>query len=95
MGAGGHVFEQEVHLINALIDMPVAAIPGLISWPGRFRKPDTSGAGCLVYALFIVILMPIAGIIMLFDKNPETKAIGLALLIIGVILWIALGLVQA
>lgn len=59
----------------------------------RGRRSDNDTAmGCVVYALLILFFMPIVGLVFVCGKDPEKKTIGWFLLIIGIILWIVIGI---
>lgn len=63
---------------------------------GRRRRSDDDAAlGCVVYAILGMIFMPIAGLYLLGTKDPEKRTLGLILLIVGIILWIIVGIGSA
>jgi len=51
-----------------------------------------TGMGCLVMLVLGLIAMPIVGFFMLFSGDTESKALGLVLLIVGIIIWVAAGI---
>lgn len=57
----------------------------------RHRKNDDAALGCVVYALLIVFFMPIVGLVLVCSKDPQKKPLGWVLLIVGLILWFAIG----
>lgn len=59
---------------------------------GRHHHNDDSGLGCLVILLLAIFAMPIVGLYMVFKGDESQKALGIVLTIIGVILWIYLGI---
>ena len=56
-------------------------------------KGDNAGMGCLVLALLAVFFMPLVGVYMVFEGNDQEKGIGVALTIVGVIVWIMFKLI--
>ena len=62
---------------------------------GRKRSDDDAAIGCVIYLILIVFFMPIVGFALVCGKNPDKKALGWVLLIIGIILWIVVGVMSA
>lgn len=62
---------------------------------GRKRSDDDAAIGCIVYLLLIIFFMPIVGLFLICGKDPDKKPIGWVLLIIGIILWIVVGVMSA
>ena len=62
---------------------------------GRKRSDDDAAIGCIVYLLLIIFFMPIVGLFLICRKDPDKKPIGWVLLIIGIILWIVVGVMSA
>lgn len=58
----------------------------------RRTRSDDTGVGCLVFAMLAVFLMPLAGVYMIFAGDGEQKGIGIALTIVGIIVWAMIGL---
>ena len=50
-----------------------------------------SGIGMLVIAILAIVAMPIVGLYFLFREDPSNRVLGVVLLILGVCLWIWLG----
>lgn len=59
---------------------------------GRHHHNDDSGLGCVVILLLAIFAMPIVGLYMVSKGDEGQKVMGIILMIIGVILWIYLGL---
>ena len=57
----------------------------------RHHHSDDSGLGCVVIILLAIFAMPIVGLYMVFKGDEGQKALGIILTVIGVILWIYLG----
>jgi hypothetical protein len=57
----------------------------------RSRSSDDEAIGCLVYAILAVFLMPFFGLAFVLGKDPEKKTLGWVLLVVGIILWIVIG----
>lgn len=56
----------------------------------RGGSSDDSGMGCLVMIIMALIAMPLVGLYMLIKgKDDGQKVIGLILLVVGIIIWIA------
>ena len=54
---------------------------------------SSSGGGCLVAVIMAVIAMPLLGLYLAFaGESDDQKVIGVALLIVGIIVWIKLGM---
>lgn len=57
----------------------------------RRRKGSTDNAlGCVVTALVWILFMPIVGLVFVCGNDPDRKALGWAMLIGGIILWLML-----
>lgn len=54
----------------------------------RRRSDDDAAMGCIVYAILAIFFMPIVGLVLVCGKDPEKKALGWVLLVVGIILWI-------
>lgn len=63
----------------------------------RYRRHsnDDAAMGCIVYLLLILFFMPLVGLYFVCGKDPEKKTLGWVLLIIGIILWIVVGVMSA
>lgn len=59
---------------------------------GRGSRKDDTGLGCLVYVIMAVLLMPLVGLYMLIAGDKEQKGIGIALTIVGIIIWAMSGM---
>lgn len=57
----------------------------------RQGNSDDGMMGCLAIVILAIIAMPIVGVVMMISKEQEKKTIGLILTIIGVVLWIVIG----
>lgn len=58
----------------------------------RHHRCDDSGTGCLALILMAVIAMPLVGLyIAIKGESDEEKLLGVALLIVGIIMYIAMG----
>ena len=55
------------------------------------RKDDDAALGCVVYLLLIIFFMPIVGLVLVCSKDSQKKPLGWVLLIVGLVLWIAIG----
>ena len=62
---------------------------------GRRHSNDDAAMGCIVYLLLVLFFMPIVGLYLVCGKDPEKKTLGWVLLILGVILWIVVGVMSA
>lgn len=61
-------------------------------WGCRRHRGENDGAmGCVVILLLAIFAMPIVGIYMVAKGDEAQKAIGIVLTIIGIIIWIYLG----
>ena len=58
----------------------------------RNRKSSDGGTTAIAIALIAIIAMPIFGIYLLTRKNETDKIWGIILTVVGIILWIALGI---
>lgn len=57
------------------------------------RNSD-GGTGCLIVAILAVIAMPLVGLYLAFaGESSEQRYLGIALLIVGIIVYIKLGMV--
>lgn len=62
-------------------------------WGYRRHRDDNDGAmGCVVLLLLAVFAMPIVGIYMIAKGDDTQKGIGIVLTIVGIIIWLYLGL---
>lgn len=59
------------------------------------RKDDEAALGCVVYAIIGMLLMPIVGLFFVCSKDSEKKLLGWILLVVGVVLWIIVGIGSA
>ena len=55
------------------------------------HSKDDGSTGRLAFALLVLFVMPVVGLIMVCSKDPETKTLGWILLVVGTILWIIIG----
>lgn len=55
------------------------------------HSKDDGSTGCLAFALLVLFVMPVVGLIMVCSKDPEKKTLGRILLVVGTILWIIIG----
>ena len=55
------------------------------------RRGNDDALSLVVWLLLIVFLMPIAGLYFLLRQDPSKRGLGGVLLIIGIVLWIAIG----
>ncbi|MBE5876829.1 MAG: hypothetical protein E7290_08105 [Lachnospiraceae bacterium] len=59
----------------------------------RYRKNDADGMGCIVILLIAVFAMPLVGIYLaLAGEESEQRVLGVALTIVGILVWIGLGI---
>ena len=61
----------------------------------RHRKSSDSGNAAIALALLAIIAMPIFGIYLLTRNNETDKTWGAILTVLGVILWIVIGIMSA
>ena len=59
--------------------------------PGR-GSGDDSAIGCALTLMLCVFFMPIVGVVLLVRDNQDKKALGLVMLIGGIILWTIVGI---
>ena len=52
------------------------------------HSKDDGSTGCLAFALLVLFVMPVVGLIIVCRKDPEKKTLGWILLVVGTILWI-------
>ena len=52
------------------------------------HSKDDGSTGRLAFALLVLFVMPVVGLIMVCSKDPEKKTLGWILLVVGTILWI-------
>ncbi len=58
------------------------------------RSNDSGGLGCAVLLFFAVAAMPLLGLYLLAaGKEDGQKVLGAALLIVGIIVWVKIGMV--
>lgn len=55
------------------------------------HSKDDGSTGRLAFALLVLFVMPVVGLIMVCSKDPEKKTLGWILLVVGTILWIIIG----
>lgn len=59
----------------------------------RNSKSNDSGMGCLVMMVLAVVAMPLVGLYLAFaGKESGQKVLGVALLIVGIIVWAKCGM---
>ena len=58
----------------------------------RRKKDDDAALGCVVRVIFVLILMPIAGLFLVGSKDPEKQKWGWVLLAAGTIFWLIIGI---
>ena len=56
----------------------------------RGDKGTDFGLKIVIYGMLIIFMMPIAGLIFLLRDDPSLRGLGLVLLVVGIILWIAM-----
>lgn len=56
------------------------------------KRDDDAAMGCIIFAVWGLILMPIVGLILVCCKDPEKKTWGWILLIVGIVLLAILGI---
>ena len=61
----------------------------------RHRKSSDNGNTALALALIAIIAMPIFGIYLLTRNNETDKTWGAILTVLGIILWIVIGVISA
>lgn len=61
----------------------------------RRKNEDEAALGCVVYALLGLLFMPIVGLFLACGKDPEKRTLGWILLVVGIVLWIVLGIGSA
>jgi hypothetical protein len=61
----------------------------------RNSSSDDGVTGCLAYVLLGLFLMPILGLVFISSKDPDKKTLGWILLVVGIILWIIVGVGSA
>ena len=59
------------------------------------KRDDDAALGCIVHAVWGLILMPVIGLFLVCSKDPEKKTWGCILLIIGLALLVILGIGSA
>ena len=55
------------------------------------RRRDPGDSGCLALLIIGFIAMPLVGLYLMSKKDDESRALGLVLLIVGIILWVYVG----
>lgn len=61
---------------------------------GNNRNNDSGGLGCAVMMIVAVVAMPLVGLYLLAaGKEDAQKILGVALLIVGIIVWIKFGMI--
>ena len=66
-----------------------------VSYMRRYRKSSDSGDTAIALALIAIVAMPIFGIYLLTRNNETDKTWGAILTVLGIILWIAVGVMSA
>lgn len=51
------------------------------------NSDDNNGLGCTLLLVAIVFAMPLVGIYLIVKGSDEDKSVGIALLILGIVLW--------
>lgn len=51
------------------------------------NSDDNNGLGCALLLVAIVFAMPLVGIYLIVKGSDEDKSMGIALLILGIVLW--------
>lgn len=51
------------------------------------NSDDNNGLGCALLLVAIVFAMPLVGIHLIVKGSDEDKSVGIALLILGIVLW--------
>lgn len=51
------------------------------------NSDDNNGLGCALLLVAIVFAMPLVGIYLIVKGSDEDKSVGIALLILGIVLW--------
>ena len=59
------------------------------------RRNTGSSEGLIAIILVAIVAMPILGVFLLTQKNKSDRRWGVALAIIGIILWILIGIASA
>ena len=60
---------------------------------GRRSHVDNDGAiGCVVYMMLAIFAMPLVGLYLLCAGRDEQKGLGIALIVIGIIIWAVMGM---
>ena len=61
---------------------------------GNNRNNDSGGLGCAVMMIVAVVAMPLVGLYLLAaGKEDAQKILGVALFIVGIIVWIKFGMI--
>lgn len=59
----------------------------------RYRRRNDDGSGCLILLVLAVIAMPLVGLYLAFaGEEKEQKYLGVALLIVGIIVYAKFGM---
>lgn len=59
---------------------------------GRRSHGDNDGAiGCVVYMMLAIFAMPLVGLYLLCTGRNEQKGLGIALIVVGLIIWVVIG----
>ena len=57
------------------------------------RSNDSSGLGCVVMLFVAVVAMPLLGVYLISSAEEDgQRVLGVALLIVGIIVWIKMGM---
>lgn len=57
------------------------------------NRNDDGGIGCLLMIIMCVVAMPIVGIMLASKEEGGEKALGVALTIVGILVWVKMGMV--
>lgn len=61
---------------------------------GNKKNNDSTGLGCVVMMFIAIVAMPLVGVYLLAaGKEDAQKILGVALLIVGIIVWIKFGMI--
>ena len=56
------------------------------------RKNDDTALGFVVLVILGLIFLPVAGLFLIGNKDPEKQTLGWILLIVGIVLLVAIGI---
>ena len=57
----------------------------------RHRKDDDAAMSLVLILLLVIFALPLVGLYFLLQNDPSKRGLGIALLVIGIILWIIVG----